>query len=45
MFTAIHAELAKEVRRRAGRSAQPTAAIIDAQSIKAAGHQGPGGPR
>jgi transposase len=36
VFAAIHTELVKEVRRRAGRSPRPSAAIMDSQSLKAA---------
>ncbi|MFZ3492021.1 IS5 family transposase [Streptomyces sp. 5.8] len=36
VFAQIHAALVKKVRLRAGRSEQPTAAIIDAQSVKGA---------
>ncbi|MCX4775345.1 IS5 family transposase [Streptomyces sp. NBC_01264] len=36
VFAMIHSLLVKEIRRREGRAEQPTAAIIDAQSLKAA---------
>ncbi|MCX4775348.1 IS5 family transposase [Streptomyces sp. NBC_01264] len=36
VFAQIHTVLVKEIRRRAGRSEQPAAAVIDAQSLKAA---------
>ncbi|MZE52593.1 transposase, partial [Streptomyces sp. SID5770] len=36
VFAQIHSALVKKIRVKAGRSEQPTAAIIDAQSVKAA---------
>lgn len=42
VFASIHTALVKEIRVRAGRSGQPTAAIVDAQSVKGAETVGAG---